>query len=428
MIGRINRLVILLLVVGLALAVVLLNRETTTIHLGGSAAITANTGVILLVAFSVGLLCAGVVSVFFAFKAYLRERTLRLKDRQRSAFYDAMMKARGCLALGEWQKARAEWEKLSSRDPANIVARVELSRSLEGMGDPREALKVLDGARVSDPENVEVLLRAAELNLALNNRTAAIDNLALIVAQRPNRKALTLARDLSEELDRIEDALEYHTRLEELAPGEEGHRDVLLRLEFKRIVRDAGTDTVRLREELKLFVKRHPQAVPALEKLAAIEATIGNADEAAQLLVKAGKASGQTCYWYSATRLWSGAHLPEKALAAARNATKETRGLARLEAEVLLTKTYLALNMFDEAKTSLKGMTALAAAEEVTLPEAMSRHILSLEGLCLSRLGDHAGAAEIWRRLADNDISLARPFDTAASFNGEAPAARLSTP
>jgi hypothetical protein len=95
---------------------------------------------------------------------------------------------------------------------------------------------------------------------------------------------------------------------------------------------------------------------------------------------------------------------------------------------VLLTKTYLALNMFEEAKAALKGFTALAAAEEVTLPDTMSRQIMSLEGLCLSRLGDSAGAAEIWQRLADNDISLTRPFETAVGVNGDAPAARLSTP
>jgi tetratricopeptide (TPR) repeat protein len=428
MIGRINRFVIVLLIVGLALGVVLLNRDATTIHLGGGTIFTANTGVILIVAFGAGVVCAGIVSIFFGFKAYLRERALRVKDRQRSAFYEAMMKARGYLALGEWQKARAEWEKLSSRDPANIVARVELSRSLEGMGDPREALKVLDGARVSVPDNAEVLLRAAELNLVLNNRTAALDNLALIIAQRPSRKALTLARDLSEELDRIEDALEYQNRLEELSPGEDAHRDAIARLEFKKIVRDAGADVAKLRDELKVFIKRNPGAVPALEKLAALEVTLGHPDDAAQLLVKAGKASGQTCYWHSATKLWSNAHLPDKALAAARNATKETRGLARLEAEVLLTKTYLALNMFEEAKAALKGFTALAAAEEVTLPDTMSRQIMSLEGLCLSRLGDSAGAAEIWQRLADNDISLTRPFETAVGVNGDAPAARLSTP
>ena len=95
---------------------------------------------------------------------------------------------------------------------------------------------------------------------------------------------------------------------------------------------------------------------------------------------------------------------------------------------MLLIKTYLSLNMFDDAKGAIKGMTALAAAEEVTLPGEIIHQILSLEGFCLSRLGKFEEAAEIWRRLADNDLSLVRPFEGGASVNGDAPAARLSTP
>ena len=71
----------------------------------------------------------------------------------------------------------------------DIIARVELSRSLEGQGQAREALRVLEEARASDPKNVEVLFRAAELNQSLNNKTAAIDNLALVLCQHPNRRA-----------------------------------------------------------------------------------------------------------------------------------------------------------------------------------------------------------------------------------------------
>ncbi|MFM1848143.1 MAG: hypothetical protein RL417_1617 [Pseudomonadota bacterium] len=428
MISRINRIVIVFIIVAIALAVVMLNRETTTVYLGRTLNVTANTGVILIGTFALGIICAGLVSIYFGFKSYLRERALRVKDRQRTAFYESMMKARGFLSTGEFQRARAEWEKLASKDPANVVARVELSRSLEGMGDPREALRVLDSIRASDPNNIEVLFRAAELNIALNNRTAAVDNLALITAQRPNKKALALARDLSEELGRIEDALEYQAKLEGLSPGDEGHREALYRLEFKKIVRDGATDQIKLREDLKGFVKRRPGFVPALEKLAAIEEALGNHEEAAQLLVKAGKSSGQSCFWHSAMKLWKNRNHPDKALAAARNATKETRGTARLEAEVLLIKTYLALDMFEEAKAAIRGFTTLAAAEEVTLTQQMSHQVLSLEGLCLSRLGKHSEAGEIWRRLADNDLSLIRPFEALQNLNGDAPAARLSTP
>ena len=79
----------------------------------------------------------------------------------------------------------------------------------------------VEAARLADPKNIEVLFRAAELNSRLKNKTAAIDNLALILAQFPSRQAAGLARALSEELGRYDDALEYQEQLEAMGSQEE---------------------------------------------------------------------------------------------------------------------------------------------------------------------------------------------------------------
>lgn len=426
MIRRINRIIFIFLVVAVALYVVIQNRESTTVLFGRGTSITANTGVILIATFGLGILCAALVSLFFGIKSYFRERKLHARERQRLAFYDGMVSARSASASGDWLKARLEWERLIARDPTNIIARLELSRCLEGLGEVREALQLLDEARAAEAHNTEVLFRAAELNIALGNRTAAIDNLALIMAHQPNRRAAALARDLSEQLGRIEDALEYQSRLEGLAPGEH-QSEAVSRLQFHRIIRDHAADPASLREQLRAFTKKHPKYAPALERLAELEQLQGRTDEAAQLLVRSARSGGRPTAWAEAARLWLSTNNPERALAAARSATKDTTGAARIEAELNLIRVYLGVNMFEDARRALENVRGLAAAEQVEVSPALSQQILTLQGLCLSQLGQFRESAEVWRELSgEKPVALSNGSPPAG--HEEAPAPRLSTP
>jgi thioredoxin-like negative regulator of GroEL len=110
------------------------------------------------------------------------------------------------MASGEWGAARAIWEQVLQQDPENTIARVELATCVENLGDVREALKVLDTMRASNHMNAAVLFKAVELNRKLGNNTAAKDNLALLVQEAPTKRALELARNIAEELGRIDDA------------------------------------------------------------------------------------------------------------------------------------------------------------------------------------------------------------------------------
>ena len=93
------------------------------------------------------------------------------------------------MAAEEWGRAQSGWEQILRKDQDNIVARVELSRCLEKLGEPREALRVLDATRAGSRRNIEVLFRAAELNRSLGNNTVAMDNLALIAGESPSRRS-----------------------------------------------------------------------------------------------------------------------------------------------------------------------------------------------------------------------------------------------
>ncbi|MBN8550154.1 MAG: tetratricopeptide repeat protein [Deltaproteobacteria bacterium] len=432
MINRINKFIFVFCVVALALYLVVLNTAPTTVALSPGTngwKITGNTGVILIATFAIGIVVAGLVGLFFGVRSYFRERRLHNLEAQRRAFYDGMLRARGFAASGEWNKARVQWEQLIKKDPTDIIARTELSRSLQAAGEPIEALRILDDARAKDPKNVEVLFRAAELNIALGNKTAAIDNLALILHNHPNRRAAQLARDLSEELGRIEDAVEYQAQIESFGvPGAE-EESIAARLEFKRILKDRASDKAALRTDLKALCKRRSEFVPALHRLALLEAEQGNIEEAAHYYVKAAKASHSSAYWNEISKLWMSTQNPERALAAARTATKETEGEAKLIAELELIRVQISLNQLDDARRSLDQFQNVINSGGPRMPSEILQQYLILRGLYLSQTGDQAQAAELWKKLSQNDLEInSTPYVPGGARNGSAPAPRLSTP
>lgn len=430
MIARITRLLSVLLVVGLAAAVIVLNPGEATFRLTPGRSFTAMGGVIYLSLFVAGVAVAAVFWVVFGIKAYFRERSFRVEQIQREQFYRGMLDARGALLSGKLDEAQDLWEKLVRKDPTNVIARSELSRSLEQSGKPREALKVLDAARTADPTNAEVLLRAAELNIALNNKTAAVDNLALLLYHHPSERAARLARDLSDELGRIDDALEYHDKLRELVPDPKRIQAEGLRLELKKLLRDIPEGEERERA-LRKFLKRAADFPPALRELASIESAAGKIDSAAELLVRAARASGMREYWLEASNLWLSNGLSERAMAAARSAVRNTTGEAKVLATLELARLLLELNQPKEAQTNIDEIVTQSKELQPGLGTETLREISTLRGLCYNQLGEFRKAAEIWRELGSGSsvLALSTPTEEVPSENnGLGPSPVLSTP
>ena len=270
MIRHIRQLLVAVLIAMFAIWIVISNNTAITFKLWDYQ-VTANSGAIVLGAFACGLILATFVASYFALMAFLREKRLLRRDRERVAFFDGFLKARSLMALEEWDRAQDQWQRLIKKDPTNIIAKVELSKALERGGFLNEALQVLDATRAASPENMEVLIRAAELHLALGNKTAALDNLALSLYQQPTKRAARMARDLSEGLDRYDDAIEYHAKLAALGAPESEIEEGNLRLQFKKLMRDTLTTAEGkkdpLIEAVKKFLKRNPEYVLAQETL-----------------------------------------------------------------------------------------------------------------------------------------------------------------
>ncbi|MCB0311052.1 MAG: tetratricopeptide repeat protein [Bdellovibrionales bacterium] len=430
MISRINKFLVIGIVVALAIYIVIMNSATITLSLTPSLRFTANGGVIYISLFAAGVFFTGIVALFFGIKGYFREKRLIHQDKVRKDFYHGMLLARSHLAAHDFSKARETWERLIKKDPTNILARVELSRSLEKAGEIREAIKVLDAARATDSQNIEVLFRAAELNIALGNKTVAIDNLALILYHYPNSRAVKLARDLSEELERFDDALEYQDRLENLLGDPSALKRDRARIEFKRIIQNTQNNTSELENNLRAFVKKNPDFPPALQRLSSLEAESGKTEEAAKYLVRAAKEDDRPRYWLDAARLWLKVGQPDRAVSAARTATRDTKGIFRAESELSLIRLYISLNMLEDASRALDHFPALEKSENVSFSQEIWRDFLILRGLCLNRLGKHQESAQVWQQLCDCDFELKDSLleRKHSDINGSAPSPVLSTP
>ena len=135
MLRQFNRFLLLAIIIALALYITLTNPESATIHIGPNISISAYAGVLYIGVFFIGVLAASIVALFFGLKGWFRERKLRAAERSRQAFFDLFIKARNFMANYEWQAARSLWETVISKDPDNIIARVELSLCLESLGD-----------------------------------------------------------------------------------------------------------------------------------------------------------------------------------------------------------------------------------------------------------------------------------------------------
>ena len=439
-----NRFLIFVLILSGALYIIFLNREPATLRLSRSYEFSGSAGYLYISVFLVGLFFAGLVALLFGIRSYFRERHFIQKERQREQFYDLFVHGRSLMAAQEWTKAQAVWERVLARDSENITARIQLSICYEALGDTEEALRVLDLARSQRAYNAEVLFRAADLNTRLGNRTAAVDNLALLMSETPSPHAARVAAELSEELGRLEDALQYQEQLESMSPRlAEQERERKTRLQFKILVRDNTADSQTRIEALQGFVKRNPSYTPALDELAAVQQTNGQVEQAAQTMIKAAKISNDSDRWGRIVNMWlsskavgnEAAQNTERALAAARAATAETKGSTRVLAELALARTLLAVNKIDEAKTVLNKIEVIAEREGVKLSLQERLSLLTLRGACSLRLGEIREASELWNtalavtfpKKTDNVVAfedMARP----ASRNLVQPSPTFSTP
>ncbi len=391
-----------------------------------------NLGVIVIGFFSLGFIFAWIFTSWMMLRGMIQRKFVEYDVKKRDNFIKTMLEAREAMAAKDWTKAQSIWEKILSLDPSKVLSNVEISKILEQQGKPNDALKRIDQARMTAPENVEVLFRAADLNIANSNYTAALDNLALILVKHPNQKAALLARNLSEKINRLADALEYNERAVELGNVSD-YQEFKARMEFQKIRFDAYPETVDGRitqvKELQKFLKKYKDYLLAILAIAELEEKNQNYLESAELFLRASKISKNPDHWNKAIQMFIDQGHSDKALVTTKAALKNLSGLELAQAELNLIKVNLALGNVEESEKALD----LFAKDHslISLTKNLQKEYTFLKGICLNRLGKHQEATKLWVKLSGTDFKLDQSLVTDENktiFTREQLPAKFSTP
>ena len=433
-ISKIVSVILVLIIIGAACYLFYFNRESVTVHFGPDKSATAPMAVVLLSTLGFGVLLTALVAFTIALKGYFRERGLVSRERKRDTAYQKMLVARGYVEAKDWDRAKEAWQKILKLDKKDVISRVEIAHCLYGQGELRESLKMLDSARTISPDNAEVLINASRLNRELGNKTAALDNLALLLYHYPNQHGARLARDISFEIGRVDDALEYQTLLENTGELVDEDAKASANIKLAKVLKDTADDDSDSKiKALKRLVKELPTYGAARYHLAMLEQQSGNNEEAARLLLKASKESNDPSFWQEASSLWIKAQHPDRAIAAAKTGANSTSGLPRVLSELALIKLYLDLNMADAAKESLDAFDALVKEQQVKLSQEQQRSKLVLLGRYHNSVGAYRESARIWQDLLDPALAERIFVQKGASHGANkdqrmAPTPELSTP
>lgn len=402
MILKALKLFLLIAIIALVAYVINQNPQKISLNYGpGDSLNDYSTGLVLLAVFMLGVLFTSLIAAYFGVKSFFKERKYKKEVRNSQQFFEGVLNARALSASGSWDKSLSLWKKIDKQDPTKTIAKVEIAKSLEGSGQIKEALKVLEEARTINPNNPEVLFTAADLNLKLNNQTAAIDNLSLLLYHNPSAKAAELARDLSKELNRTEDAIEYHKRFKELG-GEDKDNLVQADLSLLKLQESNLEDENEKAKELKKLVKKFPNHSPLLNELANIEISRDKLPAAADLIIKSAKLTKDFSGWKKLISMWVEKDQPDKALASAKISIKNLEEEDKILSEIELTKIYSKLGMHDDSLELInkiqEDITSLANGSENK--DSLEKEVKSLKGLTMNNLGQYKEAGELWKEIS----------------------------
>ncbi|MCC6932183.1 MAG: tetratricopeptide repeat protein [Deltaproteobacteria bacterium] len=366
------KLVILLALVTLVSYTFYLNPQRIELNMPSGGKWQAPAALMLIVIFCIGLICASFVAILIGIKqkfiSWLESRQAHIEQANKKL----MLVAREHLATRDLEQAANLFERIVSSETNNIMARIMLAQVRQAQGKYREALKILDEARQTDRQNLELLMLAAELNEQLGNETAAYDNLAIALRAQPGSKCvLKNLVHIAASLNRYDDALNLLEKLIKLSPSAQ-QQELLAQkadLEFE-ILRQKSESEASWKLALNEMEKRYRDHAPTLTTLARFAEEENNYELAIKLYTRAYK----NCSEVEILNLMAHACLrqenPDKAISTVKSALSliEPNSVAAYDGQLFLSSLLIHLGVNDQALTVLGNIEPLlqSSAQKAT--------------------------------------------------------------
>ncbi len=316
-------LLITVIIVGALGYVFWLNPENITIHLTKEKNIELPAAIAIIAIFFSGSLFMFLAMLIFLLTQKFAYGKLKRSTELKRNHQNMIIEARALVASGTIKKGRAIYSKIVRQDPDNVMARILLAETFKKENEPKEALKVLDDARVSQKQNLELLFLASELNEEINNPTAAKDNLALAFKVSPQSlPALKGLVRLSRTLKDYSEALEYQDYRIKLSPSniQKELQKEKAEIELELINEENKDNEEKKLEEILKLLKRHKDYAPALIEAAKLESKFGLKDKASKKAILAYKLSYNVEALNFLSNMWIDEAKEEKAISSVRNA------------------------------------------------------------------------------------------------------------
>ncbi len=365
--GKIIKLLIVLLLTAIVSYVFYLNPAPAQVFYKPAGSWSLPMALILITTFFLGVLVTALFAFVIGVRIQLHTWKISKKHKQTIDHHQLIAGARGELALNNFNSARGLFQKIINTDPDDIEARVLLAETYRRDGELKEALRVLEEARVEDKKNVELLLAAAEINEQLGNDTAAFDNAAMVLKLSP-KNTFALKRLVSdcERLNRFEEAVTYQEQLLRLIPREEYDEEQkrLAELELRKARK--LTPKGKLVAALEEILKRHRDFTEAKAALAALQCDALELDSASKLWSKCFAESGDPTYLERIASMWIHADDPSRAVASVRNALlqKGPKSDIDVAAQVFFISLLLRLEIVDEAKSEFEKLRSVSLVDD----------------------------------------------------------------
>jgi tetratricopeptide (TPR) repeat protein len=401
MLLRFIRLVLALSVLAALLHIISQNQATVTLSLLDSWKLeNYSLGTLVIVVFCAGVVCSSIAGVLRGAPETFASWKLRRELKKSHDFYKKISDARQATATRQWEKARLLWSDLTRLDPTDYMAAIELSRAVEALGDYRQALKDLTAIKSVHPDNIEVLLRCAELHEKLENKSGALDNLSHILSLETTPYVANEATRLCLANGNHADAQEYCSMIESSSYSTEaetlGAKVGLLQLKSTSL-------TTPVDEQITIgrrLIKRFPLAHETYEHVSQLLVEAGKPNEAFKLL---GTGIRQTRDESLLRKLSIIARISgdyKDAFAVVHQLAKESLGVEVItRLHLLSARMAIETEQFEEATKTLLSARALLEQNDGQYLQSHREELAFLEGLLELEQGRIDGARAALRSL-----------------------------
>lgn len=268
MIRAINRIFVLFLCAAAAVLVVISNRSAVTFRLSDELVWSSSLGVLVLIVFCLGIVCATALAAVFAVRNWWIVQGLNNKLSEVQDFKQRLRRVFLLRAQGDLPSASQELFSMQRTFKSDLYVGTLLISNLLQEQKYNEALEVLDELRSKAPNDPSLLLLAFDIYKNRGNATAALDMLTSSGAVSGSLKQLQEGLILAIELKSLERALQIQREIQENYPNAVGIKEGEARIEFLRLSLEAKGDWGRVRDKLDRLGSTPSAPAECLEVLA----------------------------------------------------------------------------------------------------------------------------------------------------------------